>query len=284
MINEETVHATIVDALDRRRFDDLNEAHEPVDAATAAAHPLGDRGGLGDDAIARANGEWSIFATASGGGGGGDEDDEIVVPSSKDTTLVVRSRSRRFCRSLAKDARECLNKRMRTHRLAGTAWPSQLLVIANKANIRTKKVAFLLEPEPGEGDDDDAGDDDEAGVAAPPRTGVYVRIVAAESLMYNVLNHELVPEHVPLDAPRLREITAVYRKNRVDADARMSVSRSDVQKFIDNCPVIGTTDPVVVLLGGVPAEASASGIPTIYEIQRPRGDIAYRVVVGDFGL
>ena len=250
MIDEGTVFATLHFALRTRGFsaDGITKVHEST------------TGTFGD--TRRAEREWSIFVGGApdDDDDDGDGDDEPIVPNPTDATLVARTATIRFCRSLTTAAIECKNRRMKTLGLARE--PKQLLIVADRGNIRTKKTAFYIS----------ATDDSE-------HEGIYVRIVSAESLMYNVLQHELVPKHVPIDIDRLREITAVYQKNRIDAP----VSKIDVERFIANILAIGCCDPVAILMGGVPCEASPSGIPTVYEVQRPGGDIAYRAVVGDFG-
>lgn len=207
---------------------------------------------------------WLIFAMQA---------DEAERPRRRvaDTTLVIRTIDVSFCRSVAKSLQHLASSALARLEGVTTRDVKRVILVANKSKIRTKQLTFTMEDWRAPLTDDDEGSGS---------SRVHGRILAAESLLYNALRHKLVPSFEPLDEGRIQELVANYQlKSPHD-----TMTQADILAFVDCIGKIGCNDPIVALLGGLPAASSANGIPTIYEIRRPQGDIAYRAVVADFGL
>ena len=102
----------------------------------------------------------------------------------------------------------------------------------------------------------------------------HLHAVNHASLLFNICEHELVPTH-----------THQSRRDLTDLALKMNV-RGGADELVASLPRIGADDPVACALGGVPAPGGGDysrGLPTVFRIDRPTGDVAYRVVVGDHG-
>ncbi len=105
--------------------------------------------------------------------------------------------------------------------------------------------------------------------------GTFVQTIPKEHLMFNVLKHSLVPKHEPMSLQAIQQCCGTND---------MMIAKN----FVNALPCVKLTDPVTVLLGGVPADfgLDLNGIGTVYKIRRydTSNSIACRKVVYDVGL
>lgn len=102
--------------------------------------------------------------------------------------------------------------------------------------------------------------------------GTHIQLIPHEHLLFNALNHILVPNHMPLTLQQIHSRCA-------HTDPVL------VQTFVEALPCIGVNDPINVLLGGVPSTPELK-LGTVYEIRRRDciQSLTCRRVVADYGL
>ena len=217
--------------------------------------------------------EWSILAIRDKKVVTRDAD-TIHIPDATESTLVIRSIHTRFGRTLGTPPHKKLIKRWL--KMCKLKHVRRVVIIADKLKVRTKMRTVTIRL-------DDTSPHGRGSSKTIPMTchttldphenNIYIRLILAERLMYNALDHELVPTHTPMRIPDLTSIIQIYNNTS-------QVTRKDILAFVSSIGSIHCNDPIVALLGGMPAR-SADSVPTVYEIRRSQGDVAYRAVTND---